>query len=279
MKIRAALLSLPVVAGVLAAQDTQAAGFETLRPHRAAYDLALEEATERSGIKAMNGRIVYEITGNECQGLTVRYRFVTNITTADRSYQTDQQTATFESGNGDEFTFLTKTFVNRQPEKVVKGTARRTADGVAVELQDPVEQKLELPKATFISTHMIDLLRAAQEGEQFLRRDVFDGSDEADEVVSTSAVIGRGSDENAPVDGESEEAVALLDGQTAWPLNISYFDKNVSSASESLPVYETSFLLYENGVSRHLVMRYSDYTLTGELTSLELLDPEPCAKD
>ena len=258
------------------AMPALATGFGKLQPHRAAYDLDLLEATERSGIKAMNGRIVYEVTGNECLGLTVRYRFVTNITTGDRSYQTDQRTETFESADGDEFTFVTKTFVNQQPEKVVRGVAIRTETGLTVELEEPVEQQLQLESASFISTHMIELLEAARQGEQFMRRDVFDGSDEADEVVRTSAVIGQGGEDNAPVEGENPDAVAKIEDQTAWPVNISYFDKQVSSASESLPVYEASFLLYENGISRHLVMRYSDYALKGELASLDMLDPEPC---
>lgn len=260
----------------LGTQQAPAAGFGNLQPHRAAYDLVLKEATERSGIKAMNGRIVYEITGNECLGLTVRYRFVTNITTAERSYQTDQHTETFESADGDEFSFETKTFVNKQPEKVVRGVALRTDAGVTVDLEKPVEQHLELEAAAFISTHMMELLEAAGQGKQFVRRDVFDGSDDADEVVRTSAVIGIVSTGSAPVEGENADAVAKIEDRQAWPVNVSYFEKNLSAASESLPVYEASFLLYENGISRHLVMRYSDYALKGELASLELLDPEPC---
>ncbi len=57
--------------------EAGAAGFEILKPHRAVYEVKLEDSTDRSGISNMTGRIVYEMEGNECDGISVRYRFVT----------------------------------------------------------------------------------------------------------------------------------------------------------------------------------------------------------
>jgi len=64
---------------------------------------------------------------------------------------------------------------------------------------------------------------------------------------------------------------------TRWPVTISYFDRTAGEKSgEQTPVYAITFELYENGVSRALVLDYGDFVLTGEMTSLELKDAKPC---
>ena len=126
IQFRLALFSAAVCVGVpmLDFGSADAAGFEILAPHRAVYDLKLKNASDRSGIETMTGRIVYEVTGNECDGLSVRYRFVTKIATDAESYQTDQQTSTFETPDGREFTFLTKSLVDDQLEIDGQGQGR-----------------------------------------------------------------------------------------------------------------------------------------------------------
>ena len=41
---------------------------------RAVYDLELKDASERSGISGMYGRMVYEFNGSACEGYTVSFR-------------------------------------------------------------------------------------------------------------------------------------------------------------------------------------------------------------
>ena len=47
-------------------------------------------------------------------------------------------------------------------------------------------------------------------------------------------------------------------------------------SGEQTPVYAITFELYENGVSRALLLDYGDFVLTGEMTSLEMKDAKPC---
>ena len=54
-------------------------GAPKLAPHRAVYDLALRDAATGSGIVGADGRIVYEATGNACEGYSVTYRFVSRL--------------------------------------------------------------------------------------------------------------------------------------------------------------------------------------------------------
>ena len=62
-------------------------------------------------------------------------------------------------------------------------------------------------------------------------------------------------------------------------MTISYFDKSEKKSEQSgeeIPVYSISFELYENGISRALVLNYSDFSISGEMTSLELKKEKAC---
>ncbi len=60
----------------------------------------------------------------------------------------------------------------------------------------------------------------------------------------------------------------------SWPAAVSYF--NAGSKKDASPVYEVSFVMYANGVSRKLKLNYISFSLNGELSSLEFLAAEPC---
>ena len=60
-----------------------------------------------------------------------------------------------------------------------------------------------------------------------------------------------------------------------WPVTVSYFERN-KPAGEQTPVYAISFDLYENGVSRTLVLDYNDFSISGVLKNIELKDSKPC---
>lgn len=253
-----------------------AAGFEILKPHRAVYEVSLKESTERSGIETMNGRIVYELTGNECDGMSVRYRFVSQVNANGEIFTTDQQTASFEAPDGDEYTFLTKSFVNDALDRTVKGVATLEEGATRVKLDSPEERQLELPKAAFISTHLVEVLEHAKDGKAFFRMDVFDGGDGADEVLKTTNVIGQAKVVDEVLEGEKADALSAIRKERAWPVNIGYFDNIIDNSTEGLPVYQVSFLLYDGGISRKLIMSYPDYAIEGKLVALEMLEQEAC---
>jgi hypothetical protein len=59
-------------------------------------------------------------------------------------------------------------------------------------------------------------------------------------------------------------------------VTVSYFERN-KPASDQTPVYSISFELYENGVSRTLVLDYNNFSISGVLKALELKDSKPCS--
>ena len=72
--------------------------------------------------------------------------------------------------------------------------------------------------------------------------------------------------------------MAALAKLSRWPVTISYFDQESEKeqSGEQTPVYTISFELYENGISRALKLEYSDFTIGGEMTSLEMKKEKPC---
>ncbi|MGI9353458.1 MAG: EipB family protein [Rhizobiaceae bacterium] len=253
-----------------------ATGFEILAPHRAIYEVKLENAEERSGIEGMDGRIVYELRGNECEGIAINYRFVTRINTGREQFVTDQQSASYESPDGNEFSFSTKSFVNEQPDQTIKGSAVRQKGGLVVSHDGTNPRKLELENGLFTSSHLIEVMKRAQDGETFISHSVFDGSGEADKVLNSASVIGKPRVVAKLLEGEVEDGIKVLKKKEAWRITMSYFNANADNTAEALPIYEASFLLYRNGVTRDLTMRYPDYALKASLINIEYFDQTPC---
>ncbi|MCB1384575.1 MAG: DUF1849 family protein [Nitratireductor sp.] len=267
-----ALVLAVSLAPLVSAGRAEAVGFEILKPHRAVYEVELEEASERSGIDSMSGRIVYEMTGDECDGVSVNYRFVSRVNANGQIFTTDQQTASYETPDGREYNFLTKSFVDERMDRTVKGKARIASGEMEVKLDSPEQRVVDLPGADFISSHLVKVIDGARNGKHFFSLNVFDGGDDADEVLKTTNVIGSPQIVGEPLPGEEKAALVPLSGEEAWPVTIGYFKTNLTDSTEATPVYEVSFLLYDGGISRKLIMRYPDYSIRGTLVGLEYLE-------
>ena len=249
--------------------STAALAGSTLLPHRAVYDLTLERADEKSGIAGVTGRMVYEFNGSSCEGFTTNFRFVTRIDMEGQDQRmTDQQTTTFESGDGNRFRFVNKTFVDKELVKEVRGNAALNKKQMDVALTKPEKQDLKLALSQFPTRHMEELLGRAEKGDTFYQTSIFDGSDEANKVMATTAVIGKG--QVLPADNETK-IMGDVAKQESWPVTVAYFDDEDND--EGLPVYRVNFKLYRNGVTRDLNMDYGDFSMKGTLVNLEMFKP------
>ena len=140
----------------------------------------------------------------------------------------------------------------------------------------PWKATFELAKTQFPTQHLLELIGKANKGETFYETSLFDGSEDADRVMTTTVVIGKG---EAAEKGDPEAAaLAGLSSEPFWPVDIAYFDLSKAGATgEELPEYRISFKLNENGVTRDLVMDYGDFSMTGRLVNLSLFDaPKDC---
>ena len=270
---------LPILAAagaicIFSAGTASAASATALIPHRAVYDLELKNASDRSGITALKGRMVYEFNGSVCEGYTTTFRYVTEIDNGEQVRLTDQQTTTFEAGDGSEFRFLTKSFVDKQLDTETIGDALSGAGGIAVKLKKPKEEKLALEKSQFPTQHLIELLGKAEKGEKFYETTIYDGSDDANKVLATTVIIGK-DDKPATVETDDSAPMKELGKGHHWPVSLSYFEDG--KESDGLPVYQIAFKLYENGITRDLIMDYGDFSMTGRLVDLKVFDkPADC---
>ncbi len=267
-----------VFAGLIAASlgmtgmPALAQGLGGLVPHRAVYNLELADASERSGISSMFGRMVYEFTGSECDGYRVNFRFVTQVDAGGEKKITDQQSSTFEDMKNGRFEFESKTFNNEQLDKDVSGMAEKRADTISVDLTSPVAKALSLAAARFPTQHTLDVISRAEKGEHFFEARVFDGSDNADKTLFTSTVMG--SPVGVTADDPDAANAGKLKAEKTWPVTIAYFDD--TNGTDGTPTYSMSFKLYANGVSRDLTMDYGDFVLKGNLVKLDFLPENAC---
>jgi hypothetical protein len=256
----------------------RAGAIDGLLPHRAVYDLALAKSSDRSGITGMNGRIVYEMTGSKCEGFSVRFRFLTEVQTARKSFTNDQRTTSFESSDGRSFSFVNQSYLNGQLEQELRGRAERSGNMTSVKITKPKPFSAELDASIFMTEHIALLVEAAQRQQTFVTAKVFDGSENGDELVDTTAVIGRRRDEMVNIEGEPDSVSQLFKGQGAWPISVSYFSVPAKPGKgERFPIYQVSFIMHENGVSRDLKMQYEDYSLKGDLKKFEFLKTDNCS--
>jgi hypothetical protein len=270
-------LALAAVLGLCAASPatTQTTTEPVLGPHRAVYDLKLDGRRPARGVEDARGRILFETSGNRCEGFTTSFRQVVELTINGNPVVMDVRTAHFEEGDGSGFRFTSRATENGTPRDETDGTATRT-DGavrIAVRRPRPVETQVD-GQTIFPTEHLRRLVQAAREGQTILEVKVYDGAETGEKLYNATAVIGR---RLAPGTGEVEEASRdpRLAGLARWPVTISYFEVGKDSPT---PAYSIAFELYENGVSRQLVIDYGEFSLRGTLTKLEWQAETACTR-
>jgi hypothetical protein len=272
------IAGLAMLAGGSARPAEAFAGKEPVKltPHRAVYEMTLDEARSASGITGIDGRMVFEFTGSECNGYTLNMRMVTQMTDSQgQTNLTDLRSSTWEEGNGQKFRFQSAQYLNDKLGDVTMGRATRNLPDTAIQvrLSQPSHAELNLSgQVLFPTQHSLALMDAAEEGQGLLQAQIYDGSEKGQKVYDTTAFIGKpvapGTDKiEAPA---KEKGLAEL---VSWPVSIGYFE---AKGGDLTPSYQIDFRLYANGVSRALLIDYGDFSIHGTLTSLEYLKAEAC---
>ena len=277
-------LLLPALAVIAAAAGEAGAAPPAdkvvLAPHRAVYDLKLMKTRGSRAIEAVRGRILYDFSGNACDGYALKFRQVSELDSGEgKAALSDLRSTTWEDGAAKKFRFNSENLVNEQQTEVVDGHAERNGEAVDVNLSKPKEKRFTEPvTAVFPTEHMRRIIAAARDGKTILEFPVYDGSESGDKLYNTLTIIGR----TIPPGKETDDAGAKipeLAKLARWPVTISYFEQQSAKqeqAGEQTPVYSIGFELYENGISRALTLDYPDFTISGKMTSLEMKQETPC---
>ena len=252
-----------------------------LAPHRAVYDLKLLKSQSSRGVQGVRGRILYDFSGNACDGYDLQFRQVSELDSGEgKAALSDLRSTTWEDGTAKKFRFNSENMVNATRTDVVNGRAERNADKVAVNLSKPTEKALTVPAGSVFPTeHMRRIILAAREEKTILEFPVYDGSETGEKLYNTLTIIGRPIAPGAKPPTDAAAKLPAMAKLTRWPVTISYFEKQETKderGGEQTPVYSISFELYENGISRGLVLNYSDFSISGEMTSLELKKEKAC---
>jgi hypothetical protein len=247
-----------------------------LAPHRAIYDLKLSKSQGKQSLQAVRGRIVYDFSGSACEGYGLQFRQVTELDNGEgKTAVSDLRSTTWEEGAAKSFRFNSQNYLNDELVDSVDGEASRRSDGVTVKLTKPEGKQFEAGTVTFPTEQMRGILLAARANRSLLDLGVYDGSENGEKIYQSLTVIGRkiSPEEHRPTDVAADQAA--LAHMDRWPVTISYFDKSDKNG-EQTPAYTISFELYNNGISRALVLDYGDFAVSGNMTSLDVKDSKPC---
>jgi len=257
-----------------------AAATGTFLSHQALYELSLIKSRGNNAINGARGRILYNFSGSACEGYTSEFRQVSELNSGEgKTTLSDLRSTSWEDGAGKSYRFKIDTRMNDSDSAPVDGVAERVGDHITVKLKQPVTKTFNLEGNVVFPTEQIQkIIQAARAGKSVLELTVYDGSDNGEKVYSTLSVIGQ------PIPGD--RSIASPDPSTAndqmkaltrWPVTVSYYDRDARARDgEQTPVYAMSFELFENGVSRALVLDYNDFVISGALGKFDVKGSKPC---
>ena len=258
----------------------QAAAGAPFLAHQALYELSLVKSRGSTSIESARGRILYNFSGSACEGYTSDFRQVSELDSGEgKMTLSDLRSTSWEDGAGKSYRFKIDTRMNNGDPNAVDGVAERTGNLVTVKLKQPVAKTFTLDGSTVFPTEQIQrIITAAKEGKSVLELSVYDGSDNGEKVYNTLSVIGQ------PIPGDRTTATPdpstshdSMKALTRWPVTVSYYDHDAKAKDgEQTPVYAMSFELYEDGVSRALMLDYNDFVISGKMGKFDVKDSKPC---
>lgn len=267
-----------MIVGTAAQADAATSG--VFLSHQALYELSLLKSRGSNSINSARGRILYSFSGSACEGYTSEFRQVSEMNTGeDKVMLSDLHSSSWEDAAGKSYRFKIDSRVNDVPTGPVDGVAERDGDHITVKLKQPEVKTFTLDGSTVFPTEQIQhIIAAAKQGKPLLEQTVYDGSENGEKVYNTLVVIGQpihGDKGDASPDPSTEDDATK--SMTRWPVTVSYFDRDAKpEEGEQTPVYAMSFELFENGVSRALVLDYNDFVISGALGKLNVKDTKPC---
>src|SRR5467141_4089209 len=276
-------LAITAAVGLLSALAdgrVEAAASGAFLSHQALYELSLVKSRGSNSINGARGRILYNFSGSACEGYTSEFRQVSELDSGEGKVTlSDLRSTSWEDGAGKSYRFKIDTRMNDADASPVDGIAERAGDHINVKLKQPEAKTFTLDGDTVFPTEQIQrIIAAARAGKPVLELMVYDGSDNGEKVYNTLSVIGQ------PIPGDRTVAAPdpstsndVMKSLTRWPVTVSYYDRDTKAKDgEQTPVYAMSFELFENGVSRALVLDYNDFVISGALGKFDVKDSKPC---
>lgn len=247
----------------------QAEGAE-LRSHDATYALTQVHQYGRnwSPVEQAQGLLRYKFR-RTCDGWTVEHQ-----TALDMIYENDGRAqmvwhyTSWEAKDGSKLRFRTRTQTNGAETDSTSGEARLEEGKTVVVYSRPSGKRLTLPAKTYFpTTHMVEALKRAQDGEVLFNGYYFDGSED-NAGFSLDTVMTR-------FNGKPLAAVedVKLDKLPAWDVQLAFFDPD---SQDSTPYMEIGARYRQDGVTTRLMQDFGDFVLQGRLVELTYANEPMC---
>src|SRR3954467_1477470 len=154
--------------------------------HQALYDLSLMKSRGSNSIESARGRILYNFSGNACEGYTSKFRQVSELDSGEGKVTlSDLRSTSWEDGAGKSYRFKIDARMNDTDSSPVDGIAERAGDHINVKLKQPASKTFTLDGAVVFPTEQIQrIITAAQDGKSVLELMVYDGSDNGEKVYN-----------------------------------------------------------------------------------------------
>src|SRR3974390_3517365 len=121
-------LGLLAIAAV-ACGPAKAAATAAFLPHQALYELSLLKSRGSSPVNSARGRILYNFSGNACEGYTSEFRQVSELEIGEgKMMLSDLRSTSWEDGAGKSYRFKIDSRMNDSDSSAVDGMAERTGD-------------------------------------------------------------------------------------------------------------------------------------------------------
>jgi hypothetical protein len=260
------------------------AGAADIDPHRALYSLTLGSSRSGSGVLGATGAMYYE-WGETCDGWTVEQRFRLRTMYAESGGSELSSTlVTWESKDGLRYRFNERRLRNGEVDEELHGEAHLDGPdkGGEAEFTKPESATLTLaPGVIFPTAHTLVLIDRATAGDQFVSRQVFDGSS-VENASQITAVIGAETPPGAPAAGPADPDQPSADAakdpllrHSGWRVRLAFFPPGADTGAET-PDYELGMRLLSNGVSQDMDLDYGDYVIKAHLDEIEPLPKPAC---
>lgn len=263
-----ALASAVGAAAALAASAVWA-GPADLAPHRAIYSMGLSTIKSGAGIAAASGTMSYEFD-DSCDGWVVENRIAINYAyTEGGEVLSTTDFITWESKDGLHYKFRMRNTRDGQVTEDVEGSAdlKGKGQGGVARFTRPEPITVSLPKGTLFPTeHTLRLIDAARAGGRTFWRVVFDGSG-TEGPYEVNALIGT------PTQSFAAAGASPLLASQSWPMRLAFFPV---SSPDPMPNFEMALAYHPNGVSQQIVQSFKNFSLSGQLKSVEALPIKRC---
>ena len=245
---------------------------QKLQPHKAFYDIDLVATRSGSQIINISGKMYYEWK-ETCDGWLTDHRFNLVYEYSDGPGMTiTSDFSTYESFDGEEFTFSARRKRNDELYQEFRGTSDLGKKGGTADFSIPDDVEFDLTSQTnFPMRHTVKLIQNITNKSKFFNAVVFDGSDD-EGPVEINAFIGGA--EKAPKTLFGNDAIdADLIKVPARKIRMAVFPQNSDTATSD---YEMDAVFHENGVISDMLVDYDDFSVTQKLVALEEIDSMSC---